>query len=357
MKLRSLLPILALPLHLAVSAEAPRSISPEPAAGRSLAVVVPDQPLLHTGQVSAPDAATAIAGIERAVGAGARIVKLNAYLRDAADEPALRAAVAKHFPADALPALTCVVTALPEASAKVALDAVATTTSAGINVLPAGGAAYISGQAEKGADLRESTRKTMESLGATLKFLGGDWSRAVQLKAFVQPMSEAAAVREEMAKFFAGASVPPIVLVEWISSASVPIEIELIASTPGGSADIEFLTPPGMKASPVYCRVARFGAGPRIYVSGLNAPGDAATQVREVFAQLKGALEATGSDLKHLAKATYYVSADDVSKALNELRPSYYDPQRPPAASKAVVKSTSAGPATLTMDMIAVPVR
>ncbi len=345
--------LVLLPLAVsALAADTPRYVSPESAAGRSLAVVVPDQSLLHTAQVFGATAEAALA----ALGDVGHVVKLNAYLRDPAGESALRAAIAKHFPANAQPALTCVVSALPEAGANVGLDAVATTTRAGTGVLPAGGVAYISGQAEKGADLRESTRKTMESLGATLKFLGVDWSHAVQLKAFVQPMSEATAVREEMGRFFAGAAVPPIVLVEWISP-SVPIEIELIASVPDAPAPIEFLAPPGMKASPVYCRVARFGAGPRIYISGLSAQGDAATQVREVFAQLKTALAATGSDLRHLAKATYYVSADDVSKALNELRPIYYDPQRPPAASKAMVKSTGSGSATLTLDMIAVPAR
>ncbi|MEQ1858511.1 MAG: RidA family protein [Chthoniobacteraceae bacterium] len=340
----------------ALAADAPRFVSPDATAGRSLAVVVPDQPLLHTAQVFDETPAAALAALDRVVGDGARVVKLNAYLRDAADEPALRAAVAKHFAADALPALTCIVSALPVAGARVGLDAVATTTRTGTGVLPAGGAVYVSGQATRGPDLRDSTRKTMESLGATLKALGGDWARTVQLKAFLQPMSEAAVVRDEVGKFFAGTPVPPLVLVEW-AGGNGTIEIELIATVGADAGPIDFFTPPGMKTSPVYCRVVRFGAAPRIYIAGLSAPGDAATQVHGVFAQLKTALEASGSDLRHLAKATYYVSADDVSKALNELRPNYYDPARPPSASKAMVKSTGAGPATLTLDMIAVPAR
>ena len=66
-------------------------------------------------------------------------------------------------------------------------------------------------------------------------------------------------------------------------------------------------------------------------------------------------LTASGSDFKHLVKATYYVSAEDASKALNESRPEYYEPQRPPAASKAVVKGVGRKGRTLTMDMIAGP--
>lgn len=311
------------------------------------AVVVPAQPLRHTAQVFGvtPEAALDALGETHPV-------KLNAYLRNAADEPLLRAAVVKRFQPP--PALTCVVSELPEPGSSIGLDAVAPAASEGLGVLSAGGVAYISGQAEKGADLRGAARKTMESLGATLRFLGVDWAQAVQLKAFVQPISEAAAVREELAKFFPVERVPPIVLVEWIGGGT-PLEIEVIASVPDASGPIEFLTPPGMKTSPVFCRVTRF-AGPRIYLSGLSGSGDASNQVSEVFTELKKTLDAIGTDWRHLAKATYYVAADDVSKALNELRPKYYDPLRPPAASKAMVPRTGGGSSTFTMDMIAVPV-
>ena len=47
--------------------------------------------------------------------------------------------------------------------------------------------------------------------------------------------------------------------------------------------------------------------------------------------------------------------ADEASKALNELRPRYYDPRTPPAASKAVVKDVGLEGRTITLDMIAAP--
>jgi hypothetical protein len=50
------------------------------------------------------------------------------------------------------------------------------------------------------------------------------------------------------------------------------------------------------------------------------------------------------------------VSGEAVSLGLNQQRPRYYDPARPPAASKALVIGVSAGKRTLSMDMIAVPV-
>jgi hypothetical protein len=64
---------------------------------------------------------------------------------------------------------------------------------------------------------------------------------------------------------------------------------------------------------------------------------------------------AAGSDLKHLVKATYYVTDNDVSTWHNKLRPSYYAPERPPAASKAMVLGTGREKRTITWDLIAVP--
>jgi hypothetical protein len=55
-----------------------------------------------------------------------------------------------------------------------------------------------------------------------------------------------------------------------------------------------------------------------------------------------------------LAKATYYVSNSEASGKLNELRPKFYNPQRPPAASKALVKSVGRNEMSVTLDMIAV---
>jgi enamine deaminase RidA (YjgF/YER057c/UK114 family) len=91
------------------------------------------------------------------------------------------------------------------------------------------------------------------------------------------------------------------------------------------------------------------------YISGLaaRAPGDGEAQVRDVFAQLNDILAQAGSDMRHLAKATYYVSDEDASTMLNKLRGEFFDPARPPAASKVMVQGTGVPEVTLTMDMIA----
>jgi enamine deaminase RidA (YjgF/YER057c/UK114 family) len=167
-------------------------------------------------------------------------------------------------------------------------------------------------------------------------------------------------VRQQVARAFAGQKPPPVTLVEW--SSSLPIEIEMIAFAPAGNSSpeprgtVSYVTPPEMKPSPLYSRVACVHGGKMIYVSGLFAekPGSGEAQVRDLFASLQGALKIAGGDLRHLVKATYYCSDNDASEMLNKIRPEFYDPQRPPAASKAMVRGVAAADRSVTMDMIAV---
>src|SRR5439155_25214559 len=174
------------------------------------------------------------------------------------------------------PAVSYVVTRLAVADALVAMDAVAVAgerrpASGGtkVAILPAGSRVYVSGQAERADSLAEATRKTLEALRVTLKHLGVEENQIVQLKAFLKPAIGAADVRAELAKFFGARPVPPVVFVEWDSP--LPIEIELIAG--GGPArsgePVEYITPPAMRASPVFSRVARINRGPSVYLSGL----------------------------------------------------------------------------------------
>jgi enamine deaminase RidA (YjgF/YER057c/UK114 family) len=355
---------------------------------------VNDVPLVHTTQLLPLDSAGAIVGENRVRDQTAkvldnlaaaladsqsgldRIAKLNTYVTDAASIETIEQVLAERLPLACRPAVSHVVTRLPHADALVAIDAVATTSldpgralklarieklyDAGTShaaLMPQGTRIYVAGQAEKGATLAEATRHTLESLRATLKYLDVRETNIAQLKAFLTPMADVADVRRELAAFFGSQPVPPVAFVEWEST--LPIEIELVAW--GGrdlSGDpVEFLTPPGMTASPVYSRVARVNHSRTIYVSGLygTEASDAATETRSTFESLRGLLDRTGSDMRHLAKATYYVSTEAASKKLNELRPEFYDPARPPSASKAMVSGVGRAGKSLTLDMIAVP--
>jgi enamine deaminase RidA (YjgF/YER057c/UK114 family) len=349
-----------------------RRIVPGPRARTDAIVVSESRPLVYSEQILAPakelpgQAAGLIVRLEEAVKShGGRmedLVRVNLYGTSPKALAAARTAVALTTLGHE-PTLTEIETVLPAAGVEMAADFVlaldAKASGPKPETLAPGTRAFISGQAEKGdGSLAEATWKTMESLERTLQFLGMGKGDAVQVKCFFQPMSEAATVRAQIAKFFGPAACPPIVLVEWIGG---PIEIEMVAgkaaSMKAEGEPLEFLTPPGMTASPVYARVVRVGRGPLVFTKGFVAKeaalGTPEAELRDTFEQLGGVLSQAGSDWRSLVKATYYVSDAEVNKGHNAIRPQYFDPQRPPAASKAMVKSIGAAGRHYTMDFVA----
>jgi enamine deaminase RidA (YjgF/YER057c/UK114 family) len=373
-------------------------IGADAATGTSAAVIVDDTVLVHTtqllplnrrGELVGKDDVRAqsvqvIENLARVLEAGgsslARVVKFNVCLADAASMSKVQQALALAFRGSRKPAVSFVASKITRADALVAIDAVANALPEGTArevkwlratdvyqlpgiqhaaLLPAGPKLYSSGMADTNA-LPEATRKTLEKLVAALAQLGAKKSDIVQLKTFMEPMSDSEAVRKEIVNFFGG-TAPPVVFVEWISpSPNPPIEIELIAAARGDfskeTETVSFLTPPGTTSTKVFSRVARVNHGKLVYISGLYGmkQGDAARQVREVFDSLSRILKQTGSDFEHLAKATYYISDDDAGNKLNDIRPQFYNPQRPPAASKAKVKAVAMPGKTVMLDMIAV---
>jgi enamine deaminase RidA (YjgF/YER057c/UK114 family) len=358
-------------------------IQPDRVTGTSAAVVLDESALVHTGQIFPPRTPrTAAAGkqltalLDRLASdlkafhsSIDRVVKLNIHIARPADLPAIHKTLAARFAGKHKPAV-CVSVGTPAVpGALVSLDAVAasqgtptqveltTAADAAFSVMPAGPVYYVAGQAENGKTLAEATRKTLESLKTTLAHYKREPRHVAQIKAFVSDMSKVAGARAEVEKLFGEGKVPPVVLVEW--TMKTPIEIELIVSAEAAAKKekdaIAYLTPPKMTPSPVYSRVARINHGRRIYTSGIYGCGkDGEAQVKDFFDRLSTILKATKSDLKHLAKATYLVETDDASQQLNALRPKYYDPNRPPSASKAAIAATGKKGCGLIVDMIAV---
>src|SRR5262245_37807823 len=192
-------------------------IDPDKDTGSSLAVVLDEAPLVHTGQLLPAPKERGVA--KQLVGlldrldkdlAGVksgpeRLVKLNVYLRRAADLDAVRAALAKRFSGKHRPAVCLSVGGQPQAGAAVSLDAVAiagVTPAAAersvaesgttLCVLPAGPVYYVSGQAERGLTAQRATRHTLESLRATLAEYRRQDADVVQLRAFVSRIDKAA---------------------------------------------------------------------------------------------------------------------------------------------------------------------
>ena len=356
--------------------------------GRS-SVFVDNASLAHTAQLVAQDRSTASFDQEiqdvfarlsvalRDTGATRKdLVKLNLYVADHETTKAAIKYLQGWCPGNARPAVCTVETALPQGR-RFAVDAVfvagqsragesksvpdgSPMAKAQVSILPKGDVVYVSGQARPGKDLATATKATLDGLLETLEALKLGRSDVVQVKCFLEPMSQVGVVNREIEDFFTGKAAPVVSHVEWIrGGGSRPIEIELIAAAPltKTTDTVSYYTPPGMNASPVFSRVARIHGNRRVYVSGLIADGfeDDASQVHSIFQQLIRQLKPNRSNLRHLAKATYYVADGGVSSQLSEIRPHYYDPKRPPAASKAMVQGTGFSDHAIVVDMIAAP--
>lgn len=372
-----------------------KQIQPSVTTGSSKAVVIDNAPLAHTAQFLPLNKNGKVIGkeniskqvnqvfkniasaLKQANSDIDKIVKLNIYISRNELKPEIEKQLSSKFKKGIKPAVSFVTGNLSNADADIAMDVIAVSdlrsdkvsyfhspsvfgksSSAHVAVLPVAGVTYVSGQADKG-DLTQATRGTIKQLDATIKHLRIAKEDVIQIKCFVQPMSDISIVEKEFASFFEGKTVPPMVFVDWVSQNPV-IEIELIAASPAGTSkpheQLSFITPPGMTASPVYSKVTQINYGKKIYISGTygTTVNDSGKQTAEIFQSLKEVLRESGSDFAHLAKATYYVSDNTASVALNDIRPGFYDPKRPPAASKAMVKGVGINGMGINIDMIGV---
>ncbi len=373
-----------------------RYVALDAPAGMSRAVIVQGLPLVHTRQLlplnkegELVGAGSADRQIEQVLdnlqavlmdsGSGMdKLVRVNVYALSTVTVNDFRERLSKRLSPSVRPAITSVLTPLANRDALVAADAVAAADAghgqsvalrrcpavaghahcADAAVLPPGGVAYLSGQPDEGGLAASAVTRSMSGLMKTLNYLKLSPKQVVQLKVFLRPVTSADEVLREVQTFFPGQSTPPVVFVEWL--ASVPVEIEMIAQypVPGKPAeDVVFFTPPEVRPSNTFSKVALLETDRQIYFSGLYAsvPSRGEPQAVDVFGQLQNILTKTGSDVHHLVKATYYVSDDDAARWVDRLRPRVYDPARPPAASKVMVHAVGESQRTMTVDMIAVP--
>jgi len=339
-------------------------------------VIVKDTTLLHSSQVICTDEkqlwTTTQTLLKRGQSGFDEVAKLNLYATQAKRLGQLERFIRQQYPEQECPAICSVVTPLPDGKT-IALDFVAATyrkvsqvekVDVGQNrmsMMPAGQRIYISGQAAREVNLREAATQTLQGLLLTMEFLKRNKQDVASIKAFLMPMENAEFVKQAVTEVFGEGKEPPVVFVQWRSAESVPVEIEMVAW--GGQANklqpvVEYLTPPRMTSSPVFSRICRINSGPSIYLSGMSSTtADTEGQVQQSFDLLEKNLREVESDIRHLVKATYYVTGGQASSVLGTLRPKIYAPLRPPAASKATVPVIAEGNPEFLMDMIAVPVR
>lgn len=362
--------------------------------GMSQAVIVQGVPLVHTRQLLPLDVAGNLIGagsvdaqIEQVLANLAavlqdsgsdldRLVRLNVYALAPTTVVRVRELLGQRLPESVRPAITAVLTPLPHREALVAVDAVAAggesgegvalrrcaavagdETCADAAVLPRGGIAYLSGVPDDGSLTESAVDRAMATLMRTLGHLQLTPQHVAHIKVFLRPVTSAEEVLRAVQKFFPNQVTPPVVFVEWL--ASVPIEIEMVAQWPmagEGSAGVAYFTPPEVRPSHTFSRVALVGTDRQIFISGQYArvPSRGEPQAKHVFDQLQEILAQVGSDMRHLVKATYYVSDDDAARWVDRTRPTVFDPDRPPAASKLMVHGVGMEGRTMTIDMIAV---
>jgi enamine deaminase RidA (YjgF/YER057c/UK114 family) len=363
-------------------------------AGMSQAVVVQGHPLVHTRQLLPLDREGKLVGgdsvdkqveqvlnnLDAVLSASGsslgQLVRLNVYAIAPTTVDRVREQLSKRLDPAVRPTITAVLTPLPHRDALVAVDAVAVAAEKGkavaferceavagdkdcadAAVLPRGGVAYLSGVPAEGGLTVSAVDKSMSGLWKTLKHFKLTPADVVQLKVFLRPASSADEVLRKLKEYFPGQMTPPVVFVEWL--APPPVEIELIAQLPltGESApSVQYYNPPEVRPMQIFSRVALVRTERQIYVSSLFArkAGRGQEQALDVFDQLQAILEQAGSDLRHMAKATYYACDDDSARGLDRARLWLYDQDRPPAASKCMVHGVGQSGRTLTMDMIAV---
>lgn len=363
-------------------------------AGMSQAAVVQGRPLVHTRQLLPLDREGKLVGTDsidmqveqvlnnldavlRSAGSSlGRLVRLNVYAIAPTTIDRVREQLTGRIEPAVRPTITSVLTPMPHRDALVAVDAVSVASDAGgvvsldrceavagnkdcadAAVLPPGGVAYLSGVPAEGGLTISAVDKSMATLWKTLDEFNLSPAHVVQLKVFLRPASSADDVRNALKKYFPQQMTPPVVFVEWL--ASPPVEIELVAQLPvtdRSAPVIQYYNPPEVRPMQIFSRVALVRTDRQIYTSSLLArtAGSGQDQALDVFDQLQAILAQTGSDLRHMAKATYYVRDDDSARGMDRARLWLYDQDRPPAASKCMVHGVGQSGRTLTMDMIAV---
>jgi len=108
-----------------------------------------------------------------------------------------------------------------------------------------------------------------------------------------------------------------------------------------------FINPEAMHRPTGYTHVVEVTAGRPVYIAGQVAldpsgaivgPGDIRTQARQVFDNLRAALEAVGAGFDQVVKLTFYLVDATQLPVVREIRDQYVNTQQPPASTAVEVR-------------------
>jgi enamine deaminase RidA (YjgF/YER057c/UK114 family) len=118
----------------------------------------------------------------------------------------------------------------------------------------------------------------------------------------------------------------------------------------GPSAQVptaNFVNPEGMHRPTGYTHVVEVTAGRPVYVAGqvamdregaLVGPGDVRAQARQVFENLRAALEAVGASFDQVVKLNFYLLDATQLPVVREVRDEYVNTRQPPASTAVEVR-------------------
>jgi enamine deaminase RidA (YjgF/YER057c/UK114 family) len=132
---------------------------------------------------------------------------------------------------------------------------------------------------------------------------------------------------------------------------------------PPKDALIRFLNPSTLAPPAGYSHVAEVSGGRVIFISGqvavdrsgkLVGANDLTAQARQVFANLKAALEAAGTDFAHVAKLNFYLTDASQIAAVRTVRDGFVNAAHPPASTAVEIRRLVREEFLLEVDAVAV---
>jgi enamine deaminase RidA (YjgF/YER057c/UK114 family) len=134
-------------------------------------------------------------------------------------------------------------------------------------------------------------------------------------------------------------------------------------SPAGAPPAANFINPDTMHRPAGYTHVVEVTAGRPVYISGqialdpsgaLVGPGDIRAQTRQVFDNLRLALQAVGASFEQVVKLNYYLLDAGQLPAVREVRDRYLDPRRAPASTAVEVRRLAREDLLIEVEAVAV---
>ena len=128
-------------------------------------------------------------------------------------------------------------------------------------------------------------------------------------------------------------------------------------------ASANFINPQTLHQPNGYSQVVEVVAGRPVYIAGqvaldpdgaLVGPGDVRAQARQVFRNLRAALEAVGAGFEQVVKLNYYLVDAAQLPAVREVRDEFINTRQPPASTAVEVRRLVREDLLIEVDAVAV---